>query len=749
MAIFSEIAFYAGVPATDWSWGALLFDMDNDGWKDIFVSNGIYKDFTNQDYVDFLSNEDNMRRLAEAKKFDYEEFVKKMNSTPISNYAFLNNKNFTFSNKAKEFGLDKPSFSNGAAYGDLDNDGDNDLVINNVNMPLSVYKNNAEKLNHHYLRLQLEGDSLNKFGIGSTVKIFLKDQSLVYYHQPDHGFQSSGSPNSIAAGIGDNTMIDSVQVIWPDGYYSLYKNLTADSLYIFQYSKGKDKYDFSKKVYTPLVEDITKQLFDSIPVHKEDGFIDYNRERLMLQTAATENPYMAAGDINNDGLTDFYFGNAKDQPAKIYIQFDNGRFREYIPEDFKPRAAVENAGAVFGDFDKDGDQDLIVTCGGNENGQNAPNLYPAYYENDGTGHLKIDNGKFFQIQSRKFLPAAINASVIEANDFDKDGDLDLFIGGRSVPGIYGSSPPSLVFANDGHGRFDDITLKVIGNNTLGMITAACWADIDKNGFDDLIITGNWMGILIFKNQNGVFTKDTSLENYKGWWSSLKVADVDGDGNMDIIGGNLGTNSKFRASFNEPMRIYIKDFDDNGTRECIMSVFKSDHKQYVFNQRRDLAEQMPSFKKRFLKYADYAGKEFETIFPASDMKDAEMHEINFLESGVFFNNGNMKFSFKSFSFNAQLSSVNSILFEDLNHDGKKEVILTGNFTDFKPEAGTLDANTGQVYIYNAGNFNYLPSEQTGLKLSGQVRSSLVIRNKRGDPYFIFGRNNAPLMVFKLK
>jgi enediyne biosynthesis protein E4 len=737
---FSEIAFYAGIPATDWSWGALMFDMDNDGWKDIFVSNGIFKDLTNQDYVDFLSAQYNLRSAAETNDIDYRDYIKKMTSSRIANYAFINNKDLTFSNKAAELGLGQPSFSNGAAYGDLDNDGDNDLVVNNVNMPLFVYKNNAEKTHHHYLRFQLQGDSLNKFGIGSTIKLYMGAKPLVFYNQPDHGFQSSVPPGTMSIGTGSFSTIDSIQVIWPDGYFSSYSNIRTDSFYILKYSNGNRKYNFRRDFQHCLLTDITKEIFDSIPRQQEDQFIDYNRERLMPQTLSRENPFMAAGDINNDGLTDFYFGNASGTTAKIYVQNNKGKFREYIPEDFKNRTGFENAGAVFGDFDGDGDEDLIIAYGGNEAQQGLASLNPQYFENDGKGNLSLNPAKH--------LPAPVNASVIRADDFDKDGDLDLFIGGRSVPGTYGSSPPSFFFENDGKGFFSDITAKVLGNDRRpGMITDAQWADIDKNGFDDLVITGNWMGILIYKNEKGIFEKDTSLEKYKGWWSSLKIADVDLDGYPDIIAGNLGLNSKFKASFTEPMKLYVKDFDNNGSKECIISIYKNDHRQYVFHQRRDLVEQMPIFKKQFLLYSDYAGKEFNEIFPASSLKDAEIHEINFLESAVFFNKENMSFSCMPFPYNAQLSSVNTITCDDIDKDGKNEILLTGNFLDFKPEVGTLDANHGQVYRLKGDSLYYISPGQCGLNIRGETRSSLIIRNKKGEQYFLFGRNNAEIAVYK--
>jgi enediyne biosynthesis protein E4 len=738
---FSELAFYAGIAATDWSWGALLFDMDNDGWKDIFVCNGIFKDLTNQDYIDFLSTEDNLRKISEAKKFDPKEFIDKMSSTPVSNYAFSNNRNLTFSNKAAEFGLDRPSFSNGAAYGDLDNDGDNDLVVNNVNMPLFVYRNNAEKLDNHFIDIRLAGDSLNRFAIGSTLHLFIGNTSLVHYHQPDHGFQSSIPPSGITIGIGKQTRIDSVQVIWPDGRYATYKDLAMDTTYQFSYAEGNRKYNFNYPASLHLLEDVSARIFDSIPSHTENEVTDYNRERLMLQTPSTANPYLAAGDINNDRLTDFYYGNAGGTTAKIYMQSTDGTFRQYIPVDFEKQSSTENAGAAFADFDKDGDQDLVVTHGGNQWDQGSESLFPGFFENNGKGELKLNGDKQIKV--------AVNASVVAVNDFDKDGDPDIFIGGRSVPGNYGSFPPSYLLQNDGTGHFTDISSTIFGNNAPGMVTDAAWADLDKNGFDDLVIAGQWMGIQIYKNANGRFTKDAVLEKYKGWWNCVKIADIDGDGNPDIMGGNLGLNSKFKASFLEPLLIYIKDFDDNGTKESILACFKTDHKKYVFHQRRDLADQMPSFKKKFLKYSDYAGVEFADIFPESAIRGAEVHEINTLESTVFMNRGSMQFEALPLPYPAQISLVNTILCHDIDHDGRNELILAGNFTDFKPELGTLDASYGQVFKFNHNKFEYLPPRQTGLHLTGQVRSSLAIANKNGKTYLLFGRNNAGMMVYQVK
>jgi hypothetical protein len=738
---FSEVAFNAGVAATDWSWGALFFDMDNDGWKDIFVSNGIYKDLTDQDYIEFLGNRENMDKIAQKKSFDYKDFTDKMVSTPLSNYAFSNNHNLTFTNKAKEFGLDDPSFSNGAAYGDLDGDGDNDLIVNNVNSPLYVYKNNAETLKNNFIQIKLQGDKLNRFGVGATIKTFSKGQALVYYQQPTRGFQSSTSPNLITIGLGRVASVDSVQVIWPGGKYQVAKNVKANKAYTYNIADAKGTYDFSRKVVTPLFTETAKALFDSVPTHTENGFIDFDNERLMLQMLSTENPYMAKGDLNKDGLADFYFGSSKDSPASIYLQQRNGRFKIYVPDDLGKQSYMENAGAAFGDFDGDGDEDLIIGVGGNEDEPENPLYFPRFYENDGKGNLHRN--------PQRSLPAPVNASVVMACDYDKDGHLDLFIGGRSVPGTYGVSPKSYVFHNNGDGHFTDVSAQVLGADTrLGMVTSAQWADIDGNGYPDLVVAGNWMGIEIFMNNKGKFTHDRQLDNYKGWWSALQVADVNGDGKPDIIAGNIGLNIKFKASFEEPMKIYVKDFDKNGTKECVTSMYKSDHIPYVFHMKPDLVGQMPILKKKYLKYNDYAGKPFSQIFPDEQLEGAETHEMNYLASAVFINQGG-KFIAKALPYNAQLANVNTILCDDLDGSGTPSIILGGNFYGFKPEVGRLDASHGQIYKYGKNGFTYISPLQSGMDLSGQVRSSLMIENAGGEKYFLFGLNDDKLKAYKLR
>lgn len=739
---FSEIAFNAGVSATDWSWGALFFDMDNDGWKDIFVSNGIYKDLTDQDYIEFLGNRENMDKIAEKKTFDYKDFTNKMVSTPLSNYAFANNGNLTFTNKAKQYGLDDPSFSNGAAYGDLDGDGDNDLIVNNVNSPLFIYKNNADKLKNNFIQLKLQGEGQNRFGVGTTIKAFAKGQEFVYYQQPTRGFQSSTSPNLITIGLGKVSQLDSLQVIWPGGNYQASKNVRSNQVYTYKIADAKLKFDFTKSPVKQLFTAIEKTLFDSVPTHTEDGFIDFDNERLMLQMLSTDNPYMAKGDLNKDGLADFYFGASKEGAASIYLQQKNGSFKHYMPEDLQKQSYLENAGAAFGDFDGDSDEDLIIGVGGNEDEAGTPIYFPRFYENDGKGNLHRN--------AEKTIKVATNASVVMACDYDKDGHLDLFVGGRSVPGTYGVSANSYVLHNDGTGHFADVSKQVLGvDNKLGMVTSAQWADLDGNGYPDLVVAGNWMGIRIFKNTNGKFTEDKQLDQYKGWWSALQIADVNADGKPDIIAGNIGLNSKFHATKEEPMKIYIKDFDKNGTKECVTQMYRSDHVPYVFHMKPDLVGQMPILKKKYLKYDDYAGKPFGDIFPAAELEGAEVHEINYLASAVFMNSGGGKFTIKALPYNAQLSNVNAILCDDIDNSGTPSIILGGNFYGFKPEVGRLDASHGQIYKYNKGGFVYISPAQSGMDLVGQVRSSLMIKNARGEKYFLFGMNDDKLKAYKLR
>ncbi|WP_158826757.1 VCBS repeat-containing protein [Mucilaginibacter lacusdianchii] len=736
---FSEVAFYAGIAATDWSWGALAFDMDNDGWKDYLICNGIYKDLTNQDYIEYLANEDNLKKIQDGKRFKYQEFVSKIPSVPVSSYAFINNHNLTFKDKTAELGLNEPGFSNGAAYGDLDNDGDLDLIVNRVNMPAGVYCNHAEKLKNASLKISLKGDGKNAFGVGATVKVWAAGQELLFYHQPARGFESSTSPNLLCMGIGKAQKADSVKVIWPNGKTQTLVNVPAGKLITLNIKNATIKQPEVQTKHPTLFTEVSKQLFDSIPRHHEDDFVDFDRERLTLQMLSTENPYIVTGDLNNDKLTDFYFSASAGHPACIYFQQQNGRYKPYIPDDFKKQDYLECAGAVIGDFDKDGDQDLMIAFGGNQEEPDSHVMKPRFYENDGHGR--------FSWNRQKSPSCTVNASVVVKSDYDHDGDEDIFIGGRSVPGLYGCSPSSYLLQNDGHGNFKDVSTQVFGDTHLGMVTSAQWADLDKNGYDDLIVAGNWMGIRIFKNTSGHFKTDNSLNNYKGWWSSIATDDINGDGYPDIIAGNLGLNSKFRASTTEPMRIFIKDFDGNGTKECIASIYRHDHQSYVFHMRPDLVAQMPIFKKKYLRYEDYAGKPFQDIFPDDDLKDAEKHEINTLASSVFINNKGTGFTYKPLPANAQFAPVNTIIVDDNEHLKTKSLILAGNFYDFKPEVGRLDASYTTTYVYKDGNFKYVPSLQSGICIKGQVRSSAIISNASGKKTYLFGLNDDRLYAYK--
>jgi hypothetical protein len=561
---FSRIAFLSGVGATDWSWGGLFFDFNNDGWKDLFVCNGIYKDITNQDYIDFLADDNIKNRVATEGAFNYKEFLGPAPSNPIPNYAYLNNKDLTFKNGAHELGLGKPGFSNGAAYGDLDNDGDLDLLVNNLNAECSVFKNNTtEKTQASYLKIKLEGTGMNRFGIGSTVQVYAGSNVLTQYQMLARGFESSVDP-LLNVGIGSSKSIDSVVVVWPDLKKQTFTAVAVNSLLVAKQAAASEQFHFPIPE-RPLFTNIRKDVMKGETAHAENFYIDFDRERLMPHMLSMEGPRCASGDVNGDGLEDFFVGGAKGDSAKLFLQNNAGGFLRAKQAAFETPNAADQVGVTLFDADADTDLDLAVAYGGNEDMPGHPYLRPDVYLNNGKGFFSLAPGRIPNIST--------NASCMRAGDVDGDGDMDLFIGGRSVSGKYGFNPKSYLLMNDGKGRFTDETATIAPSlSEAGMVTDAVWQDINKDRRLDLVVVGEWMPLTTFYN-NGQKLEKKETANTEGWWNCVTAADVDGDGDTDLALGNLGINAKLKGDVAHPVELYAKDFDNNGQTETGIDVLQ--------------------------------------------------------------------------------------------------------------------------------------------------------------------------------
>lgn len=736
---YSEIAQYAGVSATDWSWGALSFDFNNDGWKDLFVSNGISRDLTDQDFGDYFAS-DRVMSAARAGTYDYSELLSKMPSTPITNYGFLNKHDLTFQNATADLGFGTPSFSNGAAYGDLDNDGDMDLVINNANMEAFVYRNTAsEKLKNHFIKVSLKGIGENTFGFGARVTVYTKGKQQVMQQMPTRGFESSVEP-VLNFGLGKESLIDSLIVVWPNMKKQVLYDLKTDTLLILDQKEAKINFTRNNQSANGYYTNVTAKNINGRTVHHENNFIDFNVERLIPKMLSFEGPKLAVADVNNDGLEDFYMGGATGDTAKLFIQTADGNFAEKHQLIFERDKDNEDIGAVFFDADQDKDQDLVVVSGGNQFTQGAIELQTRLYINDGQGNfLRAFSG---------WPQASLNASCVEAFDYDNDGDTDLFIGGRSIPGAYGKIPKSALFQNNGKGNFTDVT-KTIGATltTLGMVTDAKWCDIDGDKANELIVVGDWMPVIILKYREGSIKKHGEIKNSSGWWNCLSIADIDLDGDMDLIAGNTGLNTKNRANETQPATLYAGDFDNNGQMECLQVYYKTDGKPYPFNLRGDLVTQLPLLKKKFLRYDSYAGKSIEDVLDKNQLEKATKLTVNEARSCIFRNNGKGIFAKEPLPYMAQLAPVFSVIVSDINKDGVKDILLGGNFYGLKPEVGRYDANYGVCFLGSpAHTWRYISPAQSGLFIKGEVRDIKEITSKKGKSILV-ARNHESLQLFQ--
>ena len=738
---FSEIGQLSGVHATDWSWGALIFDMDNDGLKDIFVANGIAKDLTDQDFVDFLGDRNTMQQMLEGKKFDSKEFIDKISSVPIPNYAFKNTGDLHFTNNVKDWGLAGPGFSNGSAYGDLDNDGDLDLVVNNINSPLSVFKNKAnEQTKNHFLTVKLKGTDKNLNGIGAKITVYQQGSTKLLQQMPNRGFQSS-CDHQMVFGLGEKSTIDSLKIIWTDDKMEVIKNPKSNQTITLDYKNAKRVFKANISPKNQLFSDVSANTLTY--THQESQFVDYDRDVLLKQKYSTQGPAMAVGDVNGDGLDDLYLGGAAGQVKQLFIQQKNGKFTESKQIDFGMDVTIENTDAVFFDADKDNDLDLFIVTGSNEFEPNAPELHDLLYRNDGKGNFKRDIN---------FPSIFENGSCVTAGDFDKDGDQDLFVGSRMISGKYGINPSSNFYINDGTGNFKNQSKRFIPEIiNLGMVTDAEWADVDKDGFLDLIITQDWGEIIVFKNEKGrKLTLGSKIKDSEGLWNCIKPADIDGDGDIDFIVGNMGENNKLKVSPENPAFLHVNDFDKNGTTEQIISCLTEDGKTYPMVLKGELQRALPMIKKNFIKYTDYANKSITELFSPEQMKDGIEKKIVTTKTSFLINDGKGNFTIKALPTEVQFSTISAIETGDFDNDGILDIVLAGNFFDVLPEWGRFDANYG-LFMKGMGKgiFQTIKSKDSGFKTMGQVRKMCKLKSLSNKEVLILAKNNDKAQVFSFK
>lgn len=730
---FSEIGQFAGISQTDWSWAVLPADLDNDGWKDMYVTNGILRDITDRDFeVHQLAL---MGQLPDGSKPPLNQFLNLLESTELSDYAFRNNRDLTFTDVAKTWGVDLPGFANGIAYGDLDADGDLDLVINNVNFPARIYRNNG---GGGFLRVRLQGEGMNKLAVGARVELFSGDQVQYNEQHPVIGYLSSSEP-VVHFGLGTMPAVDSLRVIWPDGRVSLVKAPTRNTVITISQSEAQARLIATPQSAKPF-EDVSNNniLFQ----HRENAFDDFEKEVLLPHKMSQLGPALAVGDVNGDKLEDFYVGGASGQPGALKIQNSLG---EFVNQEGPWEAArgFEDVAATFFDADNDGDLDLYVASGGGGDvPEGSPLLQDRLYRNDGSGMFQRDPAA---------LPEMLTSSgCVAAADFNGDGWTDLFVGGRVRPGMYPHPPHSYLLMNK-QGAFSDVTSTWCSDLVEpGMVSDAVWADITGDGKLDLIICGEWMGVRIFVNSGSGLSekKDAGTSDHSGWWWTVKVVDIDSDGDLDILAGNMGHNMKFHASPQKPFHVFSMDFDGNGTNDIVLSKYYN-NKLVPVRGKECSTMQMPFISQKFPTYRSFSEAYMEDIYTSEKLEQALHLQATEFGSGVFVNDGSGHFTFEEWPNEAQLFPVMGIELDDVNGDGLKDVILAGNFWVAEVETIRYDAGTGLILLSKGnGEFEVMPSYESGFYAARDVRNTAVIRTADGSKLVLVANNNDYLQVFRL-
>lgn len=723
---FSEVSRLAGVEASDWSWGALFFDMENDGFKDLFIANGIYQDLTDQDYLQYVANESVIQAVISDQGVDYKELIDIIPSNMVANHAYRNNGNLAFE-KYTNSGLLTPSFSNGSAYGDLDNDGDLDLVVNNVNMPCFVYENKHASGN--YVKLRFKGEGANTFAIGSKVKVTAGDQSWSSENQPTRGFQSSMDPAMII-GVGDVKTVD-IEVVWPDGRVSNRTGVSTNQSLTLDIAEAQTASGTQGGTRNALFQLVEGKLDFK---HQENGYVDFNRERLVYHGHSTEGPRVATGDVNGDGHTDIVIPGAKGAYCMLYLGAADGSFQKKVMESISDDPEFVNA-HLF-DADQDGDLDLYLASGGVEITEFSSLLQDQLYFNDGQGNFG---------EPKELFPDEMKMSTmaVDSEDIDGDGDLDLFVGERIKIGRYGAKCSGFVLENDGRGNFQDVTTKYYaGLREIGMITDAEWVDLNGDDRPDLVVVGEFMEVQILINDGGQLTRAKLPFANAGWWSSLHISDVDGDQKPDIIIGNLGKNSRFEASEDHPLKLFYNDFDLNSFPECVMTFNAENGKDYPYALRHNLTHQLRYLKKKYPDFQSFKNADMTEIFEPAQLEQCVMSEVNELHSIILKNLGNSTFEKQALPLEVQFSPVFAITAVDVDQDQDMDLLLGGNLHLVQPEVGMYDASYGNCLINDGrGRFSDR-SVELGFAINGEIRDIQFI----DGTIYVF-RNNDKVVTYQ--
>jgi hypothetical protein len=733
--VFSNISLFSGVAYTDWSWGGVFLDMNNDGNKDLFVTNGVLKDINNRDILDDPNGNVYFRQM---KEYRPELFP----STPVRNYAYKNNGDLTFTDNSDTWGFDEPNLTNGMSYGDFDNDGDLDIVISTVNQVSSVYENKAVNKDHNYIKIKLAGSKNNLFGLGSTVKAKTGDITQYQELTLTRGYQSSVPP-VIHFGLGNTAIIDELTITWPDGKQQVMKEVSADKTIKLKYSDAV----FTKKEETKKVSaftDITQKSGITF-IHREDNYNDFEFEPLLPYKNSRMGPGLAVGDVNGDGLEDFFIGNGKGFPGAMYLQTDKSTFKE-IPGPWIADSIYEDTGALLFDADGDGRLDLYVVSGGNDHRKKADFYQDRLYFNTEKGFVKSTNS----------LPVDLNQSgkCVKAADYDKDGDLDLFVGGRLVPGNYPIPANSYILKNNGKKgadlKFENVTEEIAPELLdLGLVTDAIWDDFDSDGDVDLIIVGEWMKIHFFENSSNRFIDVSDKLGFKetvGWWYSINNIDIDKDGDNDYLAGNLGLNYKYKTSEKEPFEIYSNDFDVDGKLDIVLS-YGENGKNYPVNGFDATVRQVPVMKLRYKGYEEFANATLQDIYGEQMLKASLHYKANTFANYWIENKGKGEFTMHELPNWAQFSSINDMV-EIKYKDNSTAFIVAGNLYSSEVETPRNDASIGLVLLSDSkGEMKVVPPAESTLMIKGEVKVIRKIKMASGNDALLFAINSDSLKLIE--